>query len=95
MNDKYFDTLNEFHNGTAKADYLHALAMGEIAPSMVSQEHFIGGSSYDSKKLERLIEGTNKRLDRMDINVNLDKEGFAASISQWQNKKQRVNSKLR
>lgn len=91
-NERYFDTLNEFQNNTPMADMLHNIAQGRMQlPSIASENRGIRGGN---KELLGEMQLMNKRLGRLSMNVTLDKDGFAASMSKYAERKGRLRRKL-
>jgi tape measure domain-containing protein len=95
INDKYFSTLNEFQYDTPKAKLLHDIATGNVNIPMLANSKGLTSSQGESNKgMMNELKGIKKSLDKLDINVTMDKNGFAASIAKHLSMKDRFRKKV-
>jgi hypothetical protein len=100
-NAKYAPTIKAIRRGLVDPSLLNSIAQGGLNYSGLGNAIEVNNNNnYNAKelremndKLERLtmiMSGTNKSIDDLNFNVNLDSDGFSASIQKAMNRKNKI-----
>jgi hypothetical protein len=96
-NAKYAPTVRAIRRGLISPDILNSISTGKLNYGAIEKAIEVKTSNSDftemNKKLESmlmLLSGTNKAIGGLNVNVNMDSDGFSASIMKYQTRRSKM-----